>query len=521
MKQKTPWETATESEGVTTSERYLTRLARKAFLSLWSYSNPFTDEGRSKNKGDGKELCDLLVVFGNNVLLFSDKHCGFPSHQDIKVSWSRWYKRAIEKSARQLLGAEKFIKAYPKRVFLDKDCQARLPIDLPDPRDTRYFLVAVTRGSYRVAKRFWGGGSSGSLMLDSSIEGAAHYEAPFRVGFPLQNRRFVHVLDEMTVEILLEELDTVPDLIAYLQCKETYFCQPGVYVSAAGEEQLLARYMCTIQDGKHTLPAIPAGTGVVALIEGDWEFYSASPQRAAKKEADAPSYMWDQIIEYQSSLIRAGTAISLPELDATVSDHEHVVRALADESRLSRRQLAIDFRHALSQSEPGKKFARVAISGDRHDRAYVFLTAPKPADATYEEYRQMRNDALLMYCLGVKMKFPWLAEAVGVASEPLTESVSSQNFLYIDLRGKPPEGKAAAILKEAMTELEVLQSATFQAKGKNNEFPMPFHFSKGPNFYSSENGMPMNRAARRAMAKEARHKRHSSVQPSASLPKKG
>jgi hypothetical protein len=507
MKSKTPWETAAESEGVTNSERYLTRLARKAFLSLWSYSNLYTDEGRSKDKGDGKELCDLVVVFGNNVLLFSDKHCKFPSHPDIKVSWSRWYRRAIEKSARQLLGAEKFIKAHPTRVFLDKDCQTRLPIDLPDPRIAHYFLVVVTRGSYEVAERFWGRGSSGSLMLDSTIEGNAHYETPFRIGFPLLGRRFVHILDEMTVDVLLEELDTVPDLIVYLECKEAYFCQPAVYVSAAGEEQLLARYMCTMKDGKHTLPAIPDGTSAVAIIEGDWEFYSVSAQRAAKKAADAPSYMWDQLIEYQSSFIRAGTATSLPGLTPTASDHERVVRALADESRLSRRQLAANFRHALAQSEPGKKFARVVISGDRRDRAYVFLTAPKPADATYEEYREMRNSALLTYCHGVKLKFPWLAEAVGIASEPLTESASSQNFLYVDLRGELFEAEEATMWREAMEELDVLQSPTVKAdKGKYNEFPIPFNFPKGPEFYSVENGMPMNRAARRAMAKQARRK---------------
>ena len=228
MKRKTPWERAAESVGATDSERYLIQLARKAFLSLWSYPNLFTDEGRTKCKGDGKELCDLLVVFGNNILVFSDKHCEFPSHSNIKVSWSRWYRRAIEKSARQLSGAEKFLKEHPTRIFLEKDCQARLPIDLPDSRVARYFLIAVTRGSYEVAKHFWGGGSSGSLMLNSTIEGSTHYETPFCVGFPLPGRRFVHILDEMTVDILLEELDTIPDLIAYLECKEAYFNQPFV-----------------------------------------------------------------------------------------------------------------------------------------------------------------------------------------------------------------------------------------------------------------------------------------------------
>ena len=58
-----------------------------------------------------------------------------------------------------------------------------------------------------------------------------------------------------------------------------------------------------------------------------------------------------------------------------------------------------------------------------------------------------------------------------------------------------------------MEELDVLQSPTVKAdKGKYNEFPIPFNFPKGPEFYSVEKGMPTNRAARRAMAKQARRK---------------
>jgi hypothetical protein len=50
----------------------------------------------------------------------------------------------------------------------------------------------------------------------------------------------------------------VPDLVAYLECKEHYLSQAGVSVAVAGEERLLARYICTMKDDKHTLPAIPA-----------------------------------------------------------------------------------------------------------------------------------------------------------------------------------------------------------------------------------------------------------------------
>jgi hypothetical protein len=171
---QTAWEEAAAAEGTTESERALAKLARKAFLSLWSYTNVFTDEGRTNDRGEGKELCDLLVVFGSNVLLFSDKHCEFQSGHDLKVAWPRWYKRAIKKSARQLAGAESFLRRFPKRLFIDRKCQTPLPVPLPDPAVARYFLIAVTRGSHFAAREFFGGVSSGTFMLNTEIRGDDH-----------------------------------------------------------------------------------------------------------------------------------------------------------------------------------------------------------------------------------------------------------------------------------------------------------------------------------------------------------
>ncbi|MGH1506993.1 hypothetical protein [Ralstonia solanacearum] len=506
MSNKTVWEKAAEAQGTTDSERALAGLARKAFLSLWSYPNVYSDEGRSAGKGDGKELVDLLVVFGTDVLLFSDKHCAFQSDVDIKVAWPRWYKRAIEKSVRQLAGAENFLRRFPDRVFVDKSCQTKLPVSLPDPRLARYFLIAVTRGGHEAAARHFGGGSSGSLMLDSMLEGDAHYEQPFKVGFPLKGRRFVHVLDEVTVDTLLEELDTVPDLVDYLSCKERYFGANGIFMHVAGEEELLARYMCTMENGRHALPKAPHGASAVILSEGDWRFYRSSPQRAAKREADQGSYMWDALIEYQASFVRAGTAIGLPELPPETIDHERILRALAAEPRLARRELARHFRFALSKSEPGKKFARMTLSVDNMSRAYVFLATPKLPDVDYRAYREMRSNALLAYCHGIKVRFPHVTEAIGIASEPFSEKAATQDFLYVDLTGEMSPEESAA-WKATMEELDVLQAPAedVQYLGiKGSEFPIPFNF-RGPKFYEYETGAPMNRAERRRMAREARN----------------
>jgi hypothetical protein len=65
--------------GLTPSERYLKRLCEKTFLSLWSFPNLF--------KGPGDELCDMLVVYENDVIIFSDKSCAFPDTGSLELDW--------------------------------------------------------------------------------------------------------------------------------------------------------------------------------------------------------------------------------------------------------------------------------------------------------------------------------------------------------------------------------------------------------------------------------------------------
>ena len=112
MNEETAWERAASAQGTTESERALTKLAKQAFLSLWSYPNVYTDVGRA-GPGDGKELCDLLVVFGNDVLLFSDKDC--ESRLERK---SRWLGHA---------GTRRPLKSQPSSLRAQSGCFGTFP----------------------------------------------------------------------------------------------------------------------------------------------------------------------------------------------------------------------------------------------------------------------------------------------------------------------------------------------------------------------------------------------------------
>lgn len=103
------------ADGLTDSERYLTALSDRTFLSLWSYPNPHRDQGARRR---GKEVCDLLVLFEKHVIAFSDKHCDFPDSGNLDLDWSRWYRKAVEKSAHQLWGAERWIRSVSRSCLL-------------------------------------------------------------------------------------------------------------------------------------------------------------------------------------------------------------------------------------------------------------------------------------------------------------------------------------------------------------------------------------------------------------------
>ncbi len=204
-----------QADGVTDSRRrYLHRLCKRSFLLLWSYPGVYRDQG------GGKEVCDLLVVFENHVLIFSDKDCEFPDHDNLGVAWCRWFRKAVLESAGQVWGAERWIRSHPARLFLDRACTKRFPLDLPDPATARFHRIVVAHGaSARCRQHF---GASGSLLLSSSIKGGEHYAdsasaKPFALGDIDPARGFVHVLDDTGLDVVMGELDTTPDLVRYLE----------------------------------------------------------------------------------------------------------------------------------------------------------------------------------------------------------------------------------------------------------------------------------------------------------------
>jgi hypothetical protein len=146
--------------------------ATKTFLIDWCYPNP--------KKPDGKELCDLLVVFDDTAVIWQIK--------DLKVDGAGRYKQAeVEKNLRQLGGA--------RRAMFD----LKVPIQLENPR----------RG-----KELFNPDQISTVHLISVLIGESEEPFPF---FQTVKDKLIHVFTRTFADLALSESDTVSDFCDYLR----------------------------------------------------------------------------------------------------------------------------------------------------------------------------------------------------------------------------------------------------------------------------------------------------------------
>lgn len=303
---------------MTPSEKLVSDLCSRSFLSLWSYANP--------RRVDGRELCDALLVFGHRIVIFSVKEISLKEGADPAVAGERWIRKAVDASVDQLKGAQRHLRSIARVIR----CDGTPGVDLHPVDERRVHLVAVAAGGKRSVP-FAGGRRDGD--------------------------DYVHVVDEEALREILGELDTTADFLHYLDMKERF----GGLIVCEGEENLLALYL-------HGGRVLPADLNVLFVEDGLWPDVQRKPEFIARKEADRVSYWWDEMIE---RLIRDQG--DDPILQTSASDHERVVRTMAAENRFARRLLSTACLDWLRAKTPGARTIVSPSSGI----AYVFGTFPR------------------------------------------------------------------------------------------------------------------------------------------------
>lgn len=427
--------------GFTEEEKYLNDLGTRSFLRFWSWPNLFRDQGQMEGKGDGKEICDLTVIFGNDILLFSDKRIEFNQKKEINVAWSRWARKAIRDSVKQIQGAKRWFTMYPNRVYLDKKCKIRIPINLPNSKNMQFYNIVVCHGLEEVLSEK---NSESSFGFDTSIVGSHHWDSkvctPFILG-KISESEFIHVFNEKTIALILQEFDTAKDFISYLTQRELLLdSEKKILINS--ESDIVQLYYENFDDEKlenSVLKALELKKNEAHIDKGGISKLYNNHIFVAKKIRDKQSYFWDGLIENFSHHILNGTS-EYGNWD-TPSDIEPSLRLMAQCGRFERRVLSQAFFEFYDKAQPGKRGTRIVVDPINKGQAFLFLMVPfDSTNNNLDHYREVRRVMLEDYCLIYKHLFPTIRNFIGVACKtretdnPLDDSFYSegQDFTNLD-----------------------------------------------------------------------------------------
>lgn len=473
-------------QGTTKSERYLAKLADRTFLNLWSYPNVFIDK-KVGAKGDGKEACDLFVVCGDHILIFSDKAIAWPDGGDIELAWRRWFKRSIQHSVNQIRGAQRWLSDFPDRLFLDPQCTQRLPFPLPPNDRMKVHGIVVALGAGKACREFCKGGT-GNLMINPNIKGDDHIKEdgviPFAIGDVDPSGSFIHVFDDATLDIVMTEMNTITDLTDYLSKKENLI-RSGHLIGAPGEEELIAYYMTHMnaaQEHDFTKPdgSFWAKDDVFVIGEGHYYSLLRNAQYIAKKQVDKDSYIWDALIEAFTNHMLAGTTIVPDGEKFDLAQMEEGVRYMALVPRYLRRLYSQAIMGAMQLGISAPRMTRAFLPGPTEtdkDTGFFFMTLAVPEvelSGGYEQYRRVRRNILETYALTFLRKNPNLKRIIGIATEPPAKSASSAGSSEDLLLAEPPEwsDETIKILEKRQRIFNVAREGRYKEYAmQGNEFP--------------------------------------------------
>lgn len=375
--------------GLTPSERFVNELSKKSFLKAWTHPNPL---GKKR-----KELCDCLIVCSEQIIIISVKEIDYKDTGD-RTGYDRWVKKAIDDSAGQIWGAERWLLS---QTTIERH-DGRI-VTLPPISERRYHRISVSLGSKGQIPIQWGD-----------------------LGFG-----FVHVCDENSLEVLFTVLDTISDFTDFLLATEQLMqLKTKIIFEGGGIQDLVALYLQ--HDYSLDFSSEEGHPSLIIVSDDLWTGLSSSKEYNEMILDFKTSYLWDALIEnYIDDLLTGGMFEMYSQV---VTDNELALVTMALQPRRYRAGLADAFVEFLQKDE--LKIASRVVMG-HNNVAFVFLIG-KSSD------REFRSKELLLRCSIIHVKLSEAKTVVGIATDrPGTSEVGySSDIVYLHEPNWTSEEKA-------------------------------------------------------------------------------
>lgn len=429
----------------------LADFCQRSFLKLWSYPNPYKD--------DGHELCDLLAIFGNYVFIFFDRENQLPetSDKDPNVLWDRWKRNVIDRQVTTAHGAERYIRS-GRPIFLDAMNVTPFPFQF-DRKASVVHKIIVAHGAKAACERASPQNVYGSLGITYSESDGGPTES-FHI--EIDKRKPIHILDSHNMPIVLRELDTVSDFSAYLDEKMRAVSKFD-YLSYCGEEDLLGHYLMNYDaaTNRHVIGPKENGFNGFTIGEGEWyDFVQTELYKNTKKENQI-SYFWDELIQRACQHSLDGTLIG----NANILHSETAIHEMVKEPRFVRRGL-IQKMLAVFKSFPDKgTFVRqvTLLHSMELNVAYVLLQVRAPDTLRAEpDYREKRQAILEIACGAAKNKFPSLVKIIGIGIDAPKFSDGNTGEDFVLMRCETWSGKTRSQYEELNKDWNFFETSALQ-----------------------------------------------------------
>ena len=412
-----------KSSGVTDTERLLADFCERTFLKLWSYPNPYKD--------DGHELCDLLAVFGEYVFIFFDRENQLQEtpDKDSQVLWDRWKRNVVDRQVKTAHGAERYIRS-GRPIFLDAKGAIPFPLTV-DPANAVVHKVIVAHGALEGCKLDSAQNVYGSLAI-AYCDSEGGSTRPFQI--EIDKRNPVHIFDTHNLPIVLSELDTVQDFSEYLDEKLRAVAKFDS-IAYCGEEDLLGHYLLNYDKAtrRHIIGTNRNDINGVMIGEGEWHDFIETDVYKNTKNEDRISYFWDELIQRTCQNALSGTLGGNSDLLRGKSAIFEMVR----EPRFLRRTLAEKIRLAIINfpDHPSQLTRQVTLLPSfRTDVSYVFFQLRVPDTIRKEpDYLGMRRALLEFACGAARNKFPHLTKVIGIGMDApkFDGGTNSEDFILL------------------------------------------------------------------------------------------
>jgi hypothetical protein len=311
---------------MTPSERFVHDLTQRACLRLWTYASP-------QGKGPGVELCDTLVACPPDVIVISVKEIALNREaEDMKVAVERWKRKAVDESVKQVHGAVRRLLSVD--AVTANDGSLGVVLGAPDGRRVHRVAVAI--------------GGEAFVPLRSRDFGQG----------------FVHVFSADSFLVVMQEMDTITDLVQYLTDRERLLSGGLQSKVLASERDLLTLYVRN--QPRSFAPLDTQSAPFMTTMTGLWEGFVASAAYAKREEANEVSYLWDRLIEqWHEDHLNDNM-----EFGGDLSSVDETTRVMARENRTQRRALAEAFVEFMDRMDSR---SRLVFSSSA--TTYVFLKA--------------------------------------------------------------------------------------------------------------------------------------------------